>query len=219
VVTAFDPGGNAADSAAVTSAPPVTTTTVPPTTTPPTTAPPTTSPATTQPGTPSVVVPFASTWRWWYQASAPAGAWNGDDFDDSSWGSGPGEFGFGDTPKGTVITSSPAPRPLTSYYRTTVTVADPAALSGFALDLIRNGGAAVYVNGVEVARDNLPAGPLTPTTFASTATPASQRRVPVRVSVPASAFRAGVNTIAVELHLNYRSQPTAGFDLQLTALP
>ena len=29
-------------------------------------------------------------------------------------------------PKGTVITADPAPRPLTSYYRTTVTIADPA---------------------------------------------------------------------------------------------
>ena len=28
-----------------------------------------------------------------------------------------------------------------------------------------------------------------------------------------------LNTIAVELHLNYKSQPTAGFDLQLTGLP
>ena len=72
---------------------------------------------------------------------------------------------------------------------------------------------------MEVARDNLPTGPLTPSTYASTVIAAGQRRVPVTVQLPASAFHAGVNTIAVELHLNYRSQPTAGFDLQLTTRP
>ncbi|MBX3287106.1 MAG: hypothetical protein KF703_17290, partial [Actinobacteria bacterium] len=223
VVTAFDAGGNRTDSAPTASAPPTTTTTTTTTTVPatttPTTTPPTTSPPTTTPAAPTVLVPFASTWRWWYQAAAPAGAWSAEGYDDASWARGPGELGFGDTPKGTVISTEPAPRPLTSYYRATVTIADPAAFSAYALSLIRNGGAAVYVNGVEIGRDNLPAGPLTPSTYATAAIPAGQRRVPVALSVPASAFHAGVNTIAVELHLNYRSQPTAGFDLQLTATP
>ena len=50
------------------------------------------------------------------------------------------------------------------------------------------------------------------------ATPTAERKVPVRVEVPSTAFRAGTNTISAELHLNYRSQPTAGFDLQITGL-
>ncbi len=162
---------------------------------------------------------FGSSWRWYYQATAPAGAWAADGYNDSQWPVGAGELGYGDTPKGTVITTTATPRPLTSYYRTTVNIADPAAFNRVAVDLIRNSGAVVYVNGVEVGRANMPAGAVTIDTYASTAIATADRKVPVRIEVPRSAFRAGSNTIAVELHVNYRSQPTAGFDLKLTGLP
>ncbi|QXC59138.1 hypothetical protein KSP35_12005 [Aquihabitans sp. G128] len=191
VVTAFDTSGNTAASAPRQTAPPVSRT----------------------------LLAFGSSWTWWYQATAPAGAWQAPGYATTGWQVGPGELGFGDTPKGTVITSAPSPRPLTSYYRTTVTVADPSIYRTVLVDLVRNAGAVVYVNGVEVARSNLPTGAIGPGTYALTAPAAAQRHVPVRLEVPASAFHAGANTIAVELHLNYKAQPTAGFDLQLTGQP
>ena len=117
-----------------------------------------------------------------------------------------------------MISTAAAPRPLTSYFRPSVTITDPSQYSRFALDVIRNSGVAVYVNGVEVTRINLPAGPLTAGTYALVATPAADRKVPVRVEIPTSAFQPGTNTITAELHLNYRSQPTAGFDLKVTGL-
>ena len=48
------------------------------------------------------------------------------------------------------------------------------------------------------------------------AVPSADRQTPVSIEVPASAFRAGSNTIAVEQHLDWKSQPTAGFGLRLT---
>lgn len=158
---------------------------------------------------------FGSTWRWSYPAAGAPGNWTGDGYDDQAWSSGSGQFGFGPN-IGTVVSAGPAPRPLTSYYRTTVNVADPGTFSSVTLDLVRNGGAAVYVNGVEVARSNLPGGPLSTQTYATAAVPASERQTPVTIEIPASSLRPGPNTIAVELHLNWRSQPTAGFDLRLT---
>ncbi|MBA3283192.1 MAG: hypothetical protein H0U29_13275 [Acidimicrobiia bacterium] len=162
---------------------------------------------------------FGSSWKWWYQTAAPAAGWKGETFDTTGWQTGVGELGFGDTPKATVITTSPAPRPLTSYYRATVNIANPAAFNRIALDLIRNAGGVVYVNGVEVGRSNMPAGTITHGTYASSAPSSAERHVPVRLEVPSSAFRAGTNTIAVEVHLNYSSQPTSGFDLAVTGLP
>lgn len=190
VVTAFDTAGNTNASAAV----PVAT------------------------GIDPALLGFNSQWRWYYQATAPAGPWAADGYDDSLWAAGAGELGFGDTPKSTIITTDPAPRPLTSYYRATVNIADPTAFARVAVDLIRNAGAVVYVNGVEVGRSNMPAGTVTDGTYATTWVPSAERHVPVRIEVPSSAFRAGANTIAVELHLNYRSQSSAGFDLALTGL-
>ena len=59
---------------------------------------------------------------------------------------------------------------------------------------------------------------LTADTYASSYLAADERTTPVRFTIPASRLRAGTNTVAVELHLNSRSQPTAGFDLGLTAV-
>jgi hypothetical protein len=217
VVTAFDTAGNLAPSSAAVFTPTVASTT---TTTRPATTTTTTRPATTTTTVPlaatTTVLGFGSTWRWTYPTTPPAASWNAPGFADSAWASGRGRFGFGDGTATTVISTTAAPRPLTSYYRTTVTVANPAAFRSFTLDLVRNAGAVVYVNGVEVGRSNLPAGPIDASTYASSAPSKDQRDLPVTLSVPTSAFRAGSNTIAVEVHLNWRSQPTAGFDLRVT---
>ncbi len=222
------------------------TTTAPPTTTPPTAAPVTTAPVTAVPTTavpttaapttaaPTTAAPvvadpsrtsgvalaFGSTWRWSYQAAAPPATWRDPGFDARSWGSGPGRFGFGDdAPKATVISDQHAPRPLASYYRTSITVDDPNRFETYAFDVVRDGGVAISVNGVEVARDNLTPGPVThDATWAAVPVPRAEREIPVRLEVPSSAFRPGANTVAVSLHLNWRSQPNTTFDLQVTGL-
>lgn len=163
------------------------------------------------------LLPFASEWRWSYDTNAPAPDWNQPTFNDSAWSVGFGELGFGDTPKNTIISTTAPPRPLTSYYRRVVTVDDPSALSSVRFDLIRNSGAVVYVNGVEVLRSNMPAGVVTHDTFAAGPVAAAERHVPVSFEVSPSFFQPGANTIAVELHLNSRNQTTAGFDLALLA--
>lgn len=162
---------------------------------------------------------FGSTWTWWYQTAAPIVGWKGENYDTTGWQSGPGELGFGDTPKATLTTTTTGSHPLTSYYRANINIDNPTDFSTMALDLIRNAGAVVYVNGVEVGRSNMPTGPITSETYAGVAPATTLRHIPVRLIVASSAFRTGANTIAVEVHLNYRSQPTSGFDLKITGLP
>ena len=192
VVTAFDTNGNATASGPV---------------------------ATTAKADPAIL-PLGATWRWSFpDAGAPAD-WAQPGFDDSTWASGPAELGFGDNDEKTVISTAPAPRPLTAYFRTTVDIKDPAAFSAVLADLIRDDGAVVYVNGVEVGRDNMPAGAITPSSKAPLAiTDRTQEKTPVTLSIPASAFRAGANTIAVEIHGNDRYTGDLSFDLKLTGQP
>ena len=54
--------------------------------------------------------------------------------------------------------------PLTTYYRRTFNVADANAVSTLTASLVADDGAVVYLNGVEVARDNMPAGGVTAVT-------------------------------------------------------
>jgi hypothetical protein len=81
--------------------------------------------------------------------------------------------------------------------------------------LIRDDGAAVYVNGVEVFRSNLPAGALSFTTKASASLGGVDEKNPIPFTIPASALVQGTNVIAVELH---NAGPTNGdASFQLTA--
>jgi hypothetical protein len=69
-----------------------------------------------------------------------------------------------------------------------------------------------------VGRSNLPEGDLTPTTYAlSAVSTASAVNNPVTFDIPVTALREGSNTIAVEVHSNYRSTPNTSMDLTLTA--
>src|SRR5690606_25685141 len=81
----------------------------------------------------------------------------------------------------------------------------------------RDDGAVVYVNGVEVGRDNLPAGPIVPSTPSSSIiSDRSAERTPVQITIPASAFKPGANVIAVEVHNSDRWSGDLSFDLKLT---
>jgi hypothetical protein len=158
---------------------------------------------------------FGSTWRYSYDGSEPAGGWTGEGYDDSAWAQGAGELGFGDADEDTVLTTAAAPRPLVSYYRATIQLDDPTDFSSVLFDVVRDDGVVVYVNGVEVGRNNMPAGAVTNTTGAVTAlTTRAEETTPVTFSVPASAFHGGTNTIAVSVHNTDRWSGDMSFDLR-----
>lgn len=163
---------------------------------------------------------YGASWRWFYAEGGPATGWTTAAFDDSTWAAGPAELGYGDSDEKTVISTAPTPRPLTAYFRTTFNVTDPAAFSAVLADLIRDDGAVVYVNGVEVGRDNLPAGPIAFATPASTIiSDRTAERTAVRLTIPSSAFVPGANVIAVEVHNSDRWSGDLSFDLKLTGQP
>jgi trimeric autotransporter adhesin len=163
---------------------------------------------------------FKADWRWFYAEGGPEGNWAAPAFDDSSWALGPAELGFGDNDESTVISTSPTPRPMTAYFRTEVDVADPAAFSSVLASLIRDDAAVVYVNGVEVARDNLPEGPIAFDTPALRGiTDRAEERTPINFTIPSSAFQPGRNVIAVEIHLIHRWSGDLSMDLRLVGQP
>ncbi|MFZ0161431.1 MAG: hypothetical protein WAL50_20565, partial [Kineosporiaceae bacterium] len=157
------------------------------------------------------LVARGATWR--YRAGDPGSGWARTGFDDTAWGSGRAELGFGDGGEATVLTGGS----LAYYFRTTFSVTDPSAVTSLSLSLVRDDGAAVYVNGTEVARSNLPAGALTPTTRASANVSGTAESAPVSFSVPPGVLVAGDNVIAVEVHQDVVTSSDVSFDLGLTA--
>lgn len=161
-----------------------------------------------------------ATWSYFFNnAQAVPADWTTSDTAIAGWSTGNAGFGWGTGPIATNIdVPAGTTRALTSYYRKSFAVADAAAVQRLTLVTRADDGIAVYVNGVEVGRSNLPDGPLTSGTYATTAvSTANAINSPVTFDVPPSLLREGANSIAVEVHSNYRSTPNASMDLTLTA--
>ena len=86
----------------------------------------------------------------------------------------------------------------TTYFRTTVTIQDPAQFLRFTLRLKYDDAAAVYLNGSEIVRTpNLPAN-ASFDQYASSTT--SNEDAWSDYTIPVSSFRSGTNKVAVEVH-------------------
>ena len=80
----------------------------------------------------------------------------------------------------------------------------------------RDDGIAVYVNGTEVVRDNLPTGTLTAGTYPTTKVTAADGVAWKQFTIPTSSLVNGDNTIAAEVHQDSRNDTRAVFDLTLS---
>ncbi|MBW9210756.1 hypothetical protein KV100_13940 [Mumia sp. zg.B21] len=166
-----------------------------------------------------VLVPYGSGWSWRNQASAPDAAWKSPDFDDSAWSAGPAPFGWGFPDVGTNIDIAGASsgRAITNYFRRTFEV-DPSDVRSISFTTWANDGIVLHLNGKEIARSNVGTAAVDYGRFADSAPKHAAAKVtPVTVEVPRSALRDGVNTLAAEVHVNYRSTPDLSFDLLATA--
>ena len=161
----------------------------------------------------TVMVAPASTWSYRYEAGAPPAAWNTRGYDISAWKTGTSPLGWGQSTLGTALTAVD-PKPLSSYYRRSFTVADPSKISALEFITRADDGIILYLNGAELTRVNLPAGAVEFDTYASTSPSATTVLAnPVVVQVPGSTLLAGTNVITAEVHSGYRSTPNHSFEL------
>lgn len=153
------------------------------------------------------VIPFGATWR--YEASGldPGADWYTAGFDDAGWGSGAGQLGYGDRDEATVLPAT-VPSQTSIYFRKKITLERPAV--DVTLSAIYDDGIAVWVNGTLVLTRNMGVG----TAHEKYAT-ASAENERVDVTLPASVFVAGENTLGVMVKQNGRTSPDVSFDLRL----
>ncbi|MGH1489207.1 MAG: YncE family protein [Acidimicrobiales bacterium] len=163
----------------------------------------------------TLLLPRGSQWRYSDSGHEPTDGtqWTVPSWNDWGWKIGRGEFGFGDGDERTTVRATDA-----LYARTTVDIADPAAFDGIAIRVLADAGAAVYVNGNEVARNNLPTGPLDGETLALEGRWTNGERTFTEHLVSPSKFSAGDNTIAVEVHGAYDWPGDLSFELEMLGL-
>ena len=171
---------------------------------------------------PVTLVAKRSGWKYLANGTDQGTVWRGTTFNDGAWASGAGQFGYGDGDEATVLPFGPNANAkyITTYFRKMVTVTNPGQFTSLLLNLLRDDGAVVYLNGVEVYRSNLPAGVITASTLAPVAiSGAEETTTYVQATLPVTGLVAGTNVIAVEIHQNAGTSSDLSFDMELIARP
>lgn len=165
----------------------------------------------------TTLVPVGATWKYLDNGSNQGTAWRGSAFVDTSWAAGPAELGYGDGGEATVVSFGPnsSAKYITTYFRHSFNVTNPAAFVSLSLRVKRDDGVVVYINGVEAWRDNMPAGAPAYTTLASTAV-ADDGATFVQSTISPSLLVTGTNVIAAEIHQSGGTSSDISFDLELT---
>ncbi len=164
----------------------------------------------------TTLVPVGSTWRYLDNGSNQGTGWRARTFNDGAWKQGSAQLGYGDGDESTVVSFGPSSsqKYVTTYFRRTFS-ADPSTLQTITLQLKRDDGAVVYLNGTEIVRSNMPSGTITSTTLAADA--GNTENQFFSFTVPTSALINGTNALAVEVHQAARNSSDLSFDLSLAA--
>ncbi len=173
-----------------------------------------------RPGAEVTVIPFGSTWSYFDQRQDLGTGWRVPAYVESAaWKSGPARLGYGGDGEVTTLNSDPAPdRNPTAYFRKKFTAADPKEFTALTLQLVRDDGAAVYLNGEEVFRSNLPEGEILFTTLADVVVGGADEHNHFDKEISPAGLRAGENTFAVEVHQQNGGSSDLSFDLALIGL-
>ncbi|MEO6670641.1 MAG: metallophosphoesterase family protein [Ferruginibacter sp.] len=165
------------------------------------------------------IFPYGSTWKYLDNGSNQGTAWTALTFNDAAWAAGAGQLGYGDGDETTTVGfgANSSVKYITTYFRKSFSISNPSAYTLFTANVKRDDGILVYLNGIEVYRNNIATGTVTYTTLASLAS--DDGATAQTFTIPATSFIAGNNTIAVEIHQNAVTSSDISFDMQLSATP
>ena len=188
---------------------------------------------------PTVKLPFGSVWNYQARNAAPANNPVATDWKQpayvltGTWNvgavpvAGAGKYGYSSgqvtcLPSGLLPICTPAAgNKYTAYYfRNTVSFTAlelSTTFDSIQLNILRNDGIVVYINGVERFRNTMPAGAVAYGTLAS-ANIAPGAAEAVSVILNPAFFATGVNTIAVEVHLRATNSVDMSFDMQVLGI-
>ncbi len=164
--------------------------------------------------------------QWRYNATGPAlpadWAMQAYPLNGTDWVQGQGLIAYESADLGVPInTELTAPRDndprfLTYYFQTDfeLTAEQLNDVDWLGLTHMIDDGAVFYLNGQEVARFNLPSGPIDSTTKAASNTNNATQVGPE--SLPTELLKVGTNTLSAELHLRTESSGDAVFGAELT---
>ena len=148
----------------------------------------------------TTLVPLGSIWKYLDNGTDPGTAWRGTAFNDSGWLSGPAQLGYGDGDESTVVSGGPNPdnHYITTYFRRSFVVTNPNDFGKLLLRILRDDGAVVYLNGVEIHCGNMPPGAVTFQTLAANSVTGTDESLFFAATLAAPNLIAGTNVAVTE---------------------
>jgi hypothetical protein len=161
------------------------------------------------------LIEWDSDWKYWDASSIPATNWHLPGYSDASWKTGQAQLGYGNKGERTTISYGPDSnnKNPTAYFRKSIDIQNISSLSSATVRIFVDDGAAVYVNGTEIGRYNLPDGELTYWTYTITWNNGDY----ADFNVPLELLKNGTNVIAVEVHQTSANSSDLIFNLEMTA--
>ena len=147
--------------------------------------------------------------------------WRGVEFNDNNWNMGKGPLGYGDlgSLKPTTLIKygeDSSKKYPTAYFRKSF-IYDSDSLgvaSALTAHVLSDDGFVLYLNGVEVVRNNLPDGEVSYNTLTLGNRNSNEEDKYIEFPVSIAALRDGVNVLAAEVHQPNGTSTDLGFDLE-----
>ncbi len=164
---------------------------------------------------PTVFIPSGATWKFNDLGKDLGVSWRNPSYNDSSWKSGQAQLGYGDGDEKTKLSygSSASNKYPTYYFRKSFQVGSKTRKLW--IELLRDDGAVVYLNGTEVLRSNMPRGTIRYKTLAASTVSGSAESRFYRFPINPLLLKTGKNTLAVEIHQRSPRSSDISFDLKL----
>jgi hypothetical protein len=177
-------------------------------------------------GTGTVLAGTGEIWKYRKGTSEPPAAWKDPDFDDFDWLSGPTGIGYGDDDDATVLEDMRREDDndgyLTVYVRKEFFVEDPSVIENLILAGQYDDGFVAYLNGTEVARENVSGNPPRYNrTAVRSAGNVDKNDVPdsFNLNEHLSLMNQGKNVIAIQVHNQSYTSSDLTADLEIVSAP
>lgn len=157
-------------------------------------------------------------WSYLISKETPEG-WTSTAYDDELWPSGNAQLGYGNNGEVTEIGygGNPDNKYITTWFRKKFSIADSTLFKRYTLKLVRDDGARVFLNGMEVIRDNMQRWSVGASSTAQETVGGEDESRWFNFGLNPSLFRQGENVLAVEIHQASVSSSDMSFDLELVA--
>lgn len=153
----------------------------------------------------------------YYESGALNNNWFTNLDNDSNWKNGITPIGYGDRKIITRISFGPdqEKKHIVKYFKKRITLENSSEYLAYGFQFKRDDGIAIYLNGKEVFRNNLPMGMITNKTFAIDLIDSDEESEVLFIAIDTKEFKQGENTIAVSIHQVSQDSSDCIFDFEM----